>query len=270
MQHGLESIQDYAGARYWYLFLVKLIQLWLFHEIWIIIGQMFYKLGNSSSFYGWKIIIPSKSTRFYQKKNSGYYWVDIAFGLHTRPEVCKHNRKMELTGMNVCMFLHIGFLMESFSTVWARERSGIGVNEKMCRKCWRSFELFLTNMTFINLKINIIMILLVNLAKIRKSKLANHLVVWIWQKIVPVLEFLQYVNLTLISGNFEKSWNPQRFFVFISLMCHTCNYLFFSLLMIVVVVVLVVHENIFIFINWVSIWNAIQYMTRSYMMLELS
>ena len=107
--------------------------------------------------------------------------------------------------------------MESFSTVWARERSGIGVNEKMCRKCWRSFELFLTNMTFINLKINIIMILLVNLAKIRKSKLANHLVVWIWQKIVPVLELLQYVNLTLISGNFEKSWNPQRFFVFISL-----------------------------------------------------
>jgi len=115
-------------------------------------------------------------------KKSGYFRVDITFGLHTRPEVWKHNWKMELTGMNVCMFLHIGFLMESFSTVWARERTGIGVNEKMCRKCWRSFELFLTNMTFINLKINIIMILLVNLAKIRKSKLANHLVVWIWQK----------------------------------------------------------------------------------------
>ena len=107
----------------------------------------------------------------------------LYFAWIIRPEVQKHNRKLELTGMNICMFLHVGFLMESFSTVWTRERSCIGVNKKMCRKCWRSFELFFTNMTFINLKINIIMILLVNLAKIRKSKLAKrNWWFWIWQK----------------------------------------------------------------------------------------
>ena len=33
-----------------------------------------------------------------------------------------------LTSMNVGMFLHVRFLMKAFSTVWARERSSIGVN----------------------------------------------------------------------------------------------------------------------------------------------
>ena len=104
-------------------------------------------------------------------------------------------------------------------------------------------------MTFINLKINIIMILLVNLAKIRKSKLANHLVVFDLTKVVPVLELLQYINFTLISRKFEKSSNPV---IYLSTPIYDPN-LFFSLLMIVVVVMLVIHKNIFIFINWISI-----------------
>ena len=129
--------------------------------------------------------------------------MNIVFPLWIRPEVQKTQPEMELTGMNICMFLHIGFLMESFSTVWAREGSGIGVNKKMCRECWRSFELFFTNVTFINLKINIIMI--VNLAKIRESKLAKrNWWFWIWQKIVPALEMLQYVNFTSISENLQN------------------------------------------------------------------
>ena len=92
------------------------------------------------------------------------------------------------------------------------------------------------------------MILLVNLAKIRKSKLANHLVVFDLTKVVPVLELLQYINFTLISRKFEKSSNPAMYLTPI----YDPN-LFFSLLMIVVVIMLVIHKNIFIFINWISI-----------------
>ena len=93
------------------------------------------------------------------------------------------------------------------------------------------------------------MILLVNLAKIRKSKLANHLVVFDLTKVVPVLELLQYINFTLISKKFEKSSNLA---MYLSTPIYDPN-LFFSLLMIVVVVMLVIHKNIFIFINWISI-----------------
>ena len=95
MQHGLESIQDYAGARYWYLFLVKLIQLWLFHEICIITGQIFYELGNGSSE---KIMVLSKFAWF--KLNDRFtrcelglfssrccFWMLLTGSATTKPEV---------------------------------------------------------------------------------------------------------------------------------------------------------------------------------------
>lgn len=37
-----------------------------------------------------------------------------------------------LTGMNVGVFLHVGLLMESFATKFARERSSVAMDQQMC------------------------------------------------------------------------------------------------------------------------------------------
>lgn len=58
---------------------------------------------------------------------------------------------MSLTSMNVGVFFHVRFLVESFAAKFARKWSGVAMNQKMCRKRTRSFKCFITLFT---LKIN--------------------------------------------------------------------------------------------------------------------
>lgn len=53
-----------------------------------------------------------------------------------------------LTCMNVCMFLHITLLMETFAAITAREWSGIAVYEQMSGQGAGSFKTFATLFAF--------------------------------------------------------------------------------------------------------------------------
>ena len=49
--------------------------------------------------------------------------------------------------MNVCVLLHVGFLMETLAAVHARVRSRVGMDEQVRGQCRRALEAFAAGFT---------------------------------------------------------------------------------------------------------------------------